>query len=191
MWQEVNSVRERKVIAFNETMKSIYKKVETEPKKKEQDSPEALFASIGDASQERIDSEDSHVQDDRLDQVPVTEFNKALSTDAIEEMLASMGTSPIAENLMPEEENLQEESEDWESFDLKEWSPEEEILSVDSEEEESLALEEWDVEEDCLPEVADEPEEAELEEWALEEENLMEESFPADSGRGLQLQGHW
>ena len=135
-------------------------KVETEPKKKEQDSPEALFASIGDASQERIDSEDSHVQDDRLDQVPVTEFNKALSTDAIEEMLASMGTSPVAENLMPEEENLQEESEDWESFDLKEWSPEEEILSVDSEEEESLALEEWDVEEDCLPEVADEPEEA-------------------------------
>jgi hypothetical protein len=33
LWQEVNSVRERKVIAFNETMKSIYKKVETEPNK--------------------------------------------------------------------------------------------------------------------------------------------------------------
>ena len=86
----------------------------TEPMTDTQESPEAMFASIDDGPEKNASPEIVAESEDNRKETMSAEANKAMSTDEIEEMLASMGESilngeaAVGEALLPEDTTSEE-----------------------------------------------------------------------------------
>lgn len=162
-------------------------KAETESGKDGQDSPEALFASIGDVSEEEGIPEPAETQGDQQEITEPSEANKAMSTDEIEEMFASMGGSLLVGNDAEEEriptgetvpvlrsepygQTMTEADEDVDYIVKAQNGPQ------DQDKADGASSDDWASEEKSMFEEPEDQEEAEADDWALEEENLLEES---------------
>ena len=152
----------------------------TDPKPDKEESPEAMFASIGDISENNNAEKAEEQAEDDLEQSAPTVSNKAMSTDEIEEMFATMsdgivtGSSALTKdpmNSLPEESYAGEVPESADPV-LEEIAQPDEILTDESPE--TAAFDEWALEEEAFPEEEPLAEEAALDEWALEEEAFPE-----------------
>ena len=168
----------------------------TEPMTDTQESPEAMFASIDDGPDKNASPEIVTESEDQQKEAMSAEANKAMSTDEIEEMLASMGESILTgasaegESILPDDtaseeavmfEGVESEAEETErepeeSSQMKDWAFEEE--SISEKEEETGPNDDWALEEVDLPEETAET--GLIDDWALEEANLPEETAETD-----------
>ena len=157
-------------------------KANLEPRKSEADTPEALFASIGDVSNDAgIPEGDDHTGEMR-EKSASTEANKAMSTDEIEEMLASMSDEIVTSSSVLKRKPVTDETgfEDTESEEIV--SPEDAVLEevpemIESQPTEGGMPEEpFSVEKKTLPEETTQEESVAFEDWALEEDNPPDES---------------
>ena len=166
----------------------------TEPMTDTQESPEAMFASIDDGPEKNASPEIVAESEDNRKETMSAEANKAMSTDEIEEMLASMGESilngeaAVGEALLPEdttseesvmfagvESEAEEKEEELEALEvrakMKDLSFGEEGISKGTV---TTGSDDWALEEDSLPEETAEPDL--IDDWALEEIDLPEEA---------------
>ena len=163
--------------------------------KSEPDSPEELFASIGGMA-EKVDTgaADTALEKQQSQSVDVAS-NKAMSTDEIEEMLASMTeTAPeetsqdsegvtlveqIANELMPDSPVVVMEDGQKDS-DSSGWALEEDVLPEERESRADLeeTASDWGLEEELILEEDALETEADSSGWALEEDVLPEEREP-------------
>ena len=165
--------------------------------KSEPDSPEELFASIGGMA-EKVDTgaADTALEKQQSQSVDVAS-NKAMSTDEIEEMLASMTeTAPeetsqdsegvtlveqIANELMPDSPVVVMEDGQKDS-DSSGWALEEDVLPEERESRADLeeTASDWGLEEELILEEDALETEADSSSWALEEDLLPEEIIPKE-----------
>ena len=153
------------------------------------DSPEEPFVSIGDMPEEESSGEGGASETPPI-KSSAKESNKAMSTDEIEEMLASMGggivtrASEVSElqgfNEAESEEEPVENDEAVQQADVPattgKFVPEDLILDemLLPKESEATEADSWTLEEELLPEMTGTEEISEPDSWALEEELLPE-----------------
>ena len=154
------------------------------------DSPEEPFVSIGDMPEEESSGEGGASETPPI-KSSAKESNKAMSTDEIEEMLASMGggivtrASEVSElqgfNEAESEEEPVENDEAVQQADVPattgKFVPEDLILDemLLPKESEATEADSWTLEEELLPEMTGTEEISGPDSWALEEELLPEE----------------
>ena len=154
------------------------------------DSPEEPFVSIGDMTEEESSGEGGASETPPI-KSSAKESNKAMSTDEIEEMLASMGggivtrASEVSElqgfNEAESEEEPAENDEAVQQADVPattgKFVPEDLILDemLLPKESEATEADSWTLEEELLPEMTGTEEISGPDSWALEEELLPEE----------------
>ena len=154
------------------------------------DSPEEPFVSIGDMPEEESSGEGGASETPPI-KPSAKESNKAMSTDEIEEMLASMGggivtrASEVSElqgfNEAESEEEPVENDEAVQQADVPattgKFVPEDLILDemLLPKESEATEADSWTLEEELLPEMTGTEEISGPDSWALEEELLPEE----------------
>ena len=160
------------------------------------DSPEEPFVSIGDMPEEESSGEGGASETPPI-KSSAKESNKAMSTDEIEEMLASMGggivtrASEVSElqgfNEAESEEEPVENDEAVQQADVPattgKFVPEDLILDemLLPKESEATEADSWTLEEELLPEMTGTEEISEPDSWALEEELLPEEPETEES----------
>ncbi len=160
------------------------------------DSPEEPFVSIGDMPEEESSGEGGASETPPI-KSSAKESNKAMSTDEIEEMLASMGggivtrASEVSElqgfNEAESEEEPVENDEAVQQADVPattgKFVPEDLILDemLLPKESEATEADSWTLEEELLPEMTGTEEISGPDSWALEEELLPEEPETEES----------